>query len=300
MSFEYNLTLPKGIATSMEGKFIVADIMKAKVFDSSGTFLHSLCLSIDDDFLYDIVDVDTDEEGNVYLLIWVLNDVGANNQRWYEVFVFDKDGKQQGKFPLREQSIGRKLAVLSQDQKTEVMVLEGGKGSHAIVEVYEANGTFVCQHGERVLMDAQDIVAANKGHFYVLDTELHESMGKCVHEFSAEGKLLRRFRVDPDSVAITFDRASEYIVVVSSLFDPETAGFRQNVSIYDSRKIHRKFLHSYEIDSVRILLDVSVTVNTEGLIAVALAHDFNGDPHGKLIFVDEETTKRSNSSPIFV
>ena len=293
LSFEHNLKLPKGIASSMEGNIIVADIMKGKVFDSNGDLLYSLCLPIDDELLYDTVDVDTDNDGNVYLLVWIANEVHAqpSKKHWHEVFVFDKDGTLQSKFPLRAESRGRKLAVFTQDDSTEILVLEGGDGSLAMVEVYRSDGSFVGQFGEGDLTDAQDIVTNNKGHIYVLDKS-DESQGKCVHEFSADGTPLRSFRVDPNSIAIAYDRAHEHIVIASSRYDPEKIGFHQNVSIYDGSDAipNSKLLRSYCLDSVRILLDVSITVNTEGLIAVVLAQDFNGEPRGKLI-VMEETTK---------
>ena len=294
---ERNLTLPTGVATSMKGMIIVADIMKAKVFDSKGDFLYSLSLPIDDNFLYDTVDVDTDREGNVYLLIWIAKDVHdqPSKKHLYEVFVFDNDGMPQNKFPLRAESRGRKLAVLERGDETELLVLEGEKGLHAMVEVYGIDGTFVCQFGERSLMDAQDIVAANNGHIYVLD-KFHESQGKCVHEFSADRRLVRSFGVDPDSVAITFDRANEHIVIASSCYDPEKSVFLQNVSIYDSSNavpddyIDSKLLRSYNIDRVRILLGVSNTVNSEGLVVVVLAQHFVGESRGKLVIM-KETTK---------
>lgn len=302
LSMEHNLTLPKGIATSIKGQIIVADIMRAKVFDSSGSYLHSLSLPIDDAFLYDTVDVDTDNEGNVYLLVWIANDVHdpSNKKHWYEVFVFSKYGTLKKKFPLRAESIGRKLAVLARDEETELLVLEGEKGLHGQVEVYRTDGAFVCQFGEGTLVDAQDIVAANNGHIYVLD-KFSESQGRRVHEYSVERKPLRSFGVDPDSVAIAFDRASEHIVIASSRYDPEKIGFHQNVSIYDSNNaIHgnyivSKLLRSYTLDSARILLDISITVNSEGLIAVAFAQDFDGEPKGKLIVMDN-TSKGSDES----
>lgn len=296
VSLEQNLTLPTGIATNMEGNFIVADIMKAKVFNNSGDYLHSLCLPNDDKVLCNTVDVDTDKDGKVYLLVWMALDLQdkPDKEQWYKVFVFDKDGMLHSKFPLRAESRGRKLAVLTQDDKTEVLVLERGRGLHDIVEVYGTDGKFVGQFGEGTLMDAQDIVAANKGHVYVLDN-FHESQGKCVHEFTAERKHLGSFGVDPNSVSITFDWGSERIVIVSSRYDPEETGFLQNVSIYENSNaipdnyIGRKLLRSYELDTVKILLDASITATTEGLIAVVLAEDFHGKPRGKLIVMEEAT-----------
>ena len=296
LSLEQNLTLPTGIATNMEGNFIVADIMKAKVFNNSGDFLYSLCLPNDDKVLYDTVDVDTDQDGKVYLLVWMALDLQdkPDKGQWYKVFVFDKDGTLHSNFPLRAESRGRKLAVLTQDDKTEVLVLEKGRGLRAMVEVYETDGKFVGQFGEGALMDAQDIVAASKGHIFVLD-KFHESQEKCVHEFSAERKHLGSFGVEPDSLSITFVWGSERIVIVSSRYDPEKTGFLQNVSIFDSSNaipdnyIGSKLLRSYELDTVKVLLDASITVNMEGLIAVVLAEDFHGKPRGKLIVMEEVT-----------
>lgn len=294
LSLDQNLTLPTGIATNTEGNYIVADIMEAKVFNNRGDFLYSLCLPNDDKVLYDTVDLDTDKDGKVYLLAWMALDLldKPDKEKWYKVFVFDKDGMLHCKFPLRAESRGRKLAVLTQGDKTEVLVLEKGRGLHDMVEVYEADGTFVGQFGEETLMDAQDIVAANKGHIYVLD-KFHGSQERCVHEFNAERKHLGSFRVDPNSISITFDRGSERTVIVSSRYDPEKAGFLQNVSIYDSRNAisdnytGSKFLQRYELDTVKLLLDTSITVNTEGLIAVVLAQNFKGTPRGKLIVIEE-------------
>ena len=296
---EDNLSLPSGIATNSEGQFIVADSTKIKVFDRSGKYLYPISLPIDDKYLYDIVDVDTDRENNAYLLVSMANDDGDDKpklkEHWYQVFVFDKHGNQRRErtFNLKDNSKGRKLAVSSYGEETKVLVLEGRRDLHAIVEVYETDGTFVCHFGDRVLMDGQDIVAANNGHVYVLD-QFHDDRGKCVHEFSAERKLVRSFGVDPDSLAITFDQRSENIVIVSSLYDPEKVGYHQNVTLYDSKNtrsddsyIDSKLVRTYEVGAVRVLLDLSITVSLSGLIAVVLAQDFNGELQGKVVVVKD-------------
>lgn len=80
------IVLPSGIATNSEGHFLVADVTKTKVYDSSGNYLHSIGLPrdvqfdfdqttddqsldnhvfYDDPYLYDILDIDTDREDNV-------------------------------------------------------------------------------------------------------------------------------------------------------------------------------------------------------------------------------------------
>ena len=144
-----------------------------------------------------------------------------------------------------------------------------------------------------LLMDGQDIVAANNGHVYVLD-QFHDDRGKCVHEFSAERKLVRSFGVDPDSLAITFDQRSENIVIVSSLYDPEKVGYHQNVTTYDSKNtrsddsyIDSKLVRTYKVGAVRVLLDLSIAVSLSGLIAVVLAQDFNGELQGKVVVVKD-------------
>lgn len=298
---EPHLMLPSGIATNSKGQFIVADTTKTKVFDSNGLYLYPIGLTVDDDIMYDIVDVDTDREDNVYLLVAMTNedhDKRNKAEAWYKVFVFDKDGKfrRDRTFQMKENSKGRKLTVSQFDKETEVLVLEGERELHAIVEVYKTEGTFVCHFGDGVLMDAQDVIAANNGHVYVLD-KFHGDSGKCVHEFSAERKLIRSFGVDPASAAIAFDGTNEHIVIVSTLYDIEKNGYRQNVTIYDSSNtlsdnsyIDSKLVRTYEIDTVRVLLDLSITVNSKGLIAVALAQDFNGELQGKVV-VMKETTK---------
>ena len=71
------------------------------------------------------------------------------------------------------------------------------------------------------------------------------------------------------------------------------AGFLQNVFIYDSSNAisdnytGSKLLQRYELDTVKLLLDASITVNTEGLIAVVLAQNFKGTPRGKLIVIEQ-------------
>lgn len=314
-----DLMLPSGIATNSEGHFLVTDVTKTKVYDNSGNYLHSISLPKDvqfrqfeqptdeefvigdnqvfhdDPYVYDILDIDTDREDNVYLLVSIVRerDHNASKKHWYQVLVFDKEFSQRRDrtFKLKDNSKGRKLTVRSYGGKLEVLVLEGGKDEHAIVETYNAEaGTFVCCLGDRVLMDAQDVTAASNGHVYVLDKFHDDDAGKCVHEFSGERKLVRSFGVDPDSVAIAFDETNEHIVIVSSFYDLENCRFEQNVSVYDSRSIvsdnsyiDSKLLRTYEVDAGNIPLNLSISLSPGGLIAVALAQDFSGEVRGKVV-----------------
>lgn len=163
------LTLPFGIAANPQGQFLVVDDRKTDVFDNYGNYLYPLHLPTDNTFQYRAVDIDTDRDGNAYLLVAK----GINKLHFYEVFVFDNSGKLYHNFPLRNNSKGRRLAVTRHGDNTEVLVLAGEEGLHAMVEVYDTDGKFICQFGERILQDAQDIVGANDGSILVLD-KCHE------------------------------------------------------------------------------------------------------------------------------
>ena len=111
---------PQSIATNTQGDFIVADSgdIKIKVFDSGGNFRYSFRYVLNDD-KHETIDLDTDEAGNMYLLVTV--------NEMYEVYVFDKHGNWQLNFPLKEASKGRAVAV---DRGTgNVLVLEGEVGA---------------------------------------------------------------------------------------------------------------------------------------------------------------------------
>ena len=136
-----DLMLPSGIATNSEGHFLVTDITKTKVYDNSGNYLHAISLprdvqlrqfeqTIDEEFVsgdnhvfhddpyvYDILDIDTDREDNVYLLVSIASerDRNVSKEHWYEVLVFDKEFSQRRDrtFKLKDNSKGRKLTVKS-------------------------------------------------------------------------------------------------------------------------------------------------------------------------------------------
>ena len=121
---------------------------------------------------YHPVDIETDQNGKVYLLVRMVNK--SHKEDWYEVVVLDNDAGTLHTFRLRNKSRGRKLAVNQHGDNTEVLVLVGEEGQRAAVQVYKTDGEFVCPLGGAVLQDAQDIAVANNGHVYVLD-KCHES-----------------------------------------------------------------------------------------------------------------------------
>lgn len=64
----HKLTLPCGIAANPPGQFLVVDDTKTDLFDNEGKYLHSLHFPTDNTFQYRAVDIDTDRDGNAYLL----------------------------------------------------------------------------------------------------------------------------------------------------------------------------------------------------------------------------------------
>lgn len=277
---EHNLHLPHSIATNSQGQFIVVETKTTKVFDSSGNYRYTLNLPFED-ARYGIVDVDTDREGKVYLLVEIM----ANKEQikhCYEVAVFNTQGVHVGKFSLRPESKGRKLTVNSCNNNPEVLVLEGARGLHAIVEVYDSEGLFVTFFGGRILEDSQDIVAANDGRIFVLD-KCHRSGHKSVREFSAEKTPLRSFDVDIDSVALTFDSASEHVIIVSASFVTRKQAYCERVSIYKPPcdKGYQRPVRSMELDEVCEVVNIpnqNIAVTTTGRIAVVVER-INA-PHG--------------------
>ena len=273
---ENRLKRPRGIATNSEDEYLVVDRNDTKVFDSSGKYLYSLSgLLGDHKFQYHTFDIDTDQNGKVYLLVRMVK----SRANWYEVFVLDEDLRLY-KFPLRNKSKGRKISVNQHRDKTEVLVvLEGERGLHVVVEVYEADGTFVCQFGERILHDAQDIVGANNGHVYVLD-KCHESKKKFIREFGARRDELRTFDVAYESVAIAFHQPSQHIVVISASSSKEL-----ELSVYKCNIKYTKLVRSQKflfIDGGELVAQ-NVTVTITGRIAVVIGRNFAGEQQGEVI-----------------
>ena len=136
------------------------------------------------------------------------------------------------------------------------------------------------------MQDAQDIVAASDGHIFVLDSY---GGGKCVREFNANRKHLHSFGVDPHSVAITFDRASGHIVIVSAEYDAKQRVYCENVSIYDNKdpcqnhySIKRPPVRPIKLAELGSSPKQNMAVTTKGRIAVAMQDD---KKQGKVVVV---------------
>lgn len=104
------LMRPHSIATDSQDQFIVAEAERAAEFDRRGKHRYTLNLPIDG-ASYVIVDVDTDRDDRVYLLVEIKNDNEQEVKHCYEVAVFDNRGAHVVKFPLKPSTEGQKLAV---------------------------------------------------------------------------------------------------------------------------------------------------------------------------------------------
>lgn len=287
------LERPHSIATNSKGQFIVVDAMKTKVFNSSGEYRYSLEFPIDSETeqLLDIVDVDTGQDGKAYLLVEMRANEGHEKQ-WFEVFAFhEQDMRLHNRFKLKEGSTGRKLTVNScHHDKTEVLVLEGKKGMHAQVQVYDAiHGEYLIYFDGRILGDTKDIAAGRNGHVFVLDSCVGSVRVKCVREFKADRKHVRSFGVDPDAVAITFDRASDHIVIVSAKKGDKEQVYNEEVFIYDLNAPDGNH-YDFEIKPVRHMKleerggsPEQNVVTTKGRTAVVMQD--NNARQGKIVLV---------------
>lgn len=268
------LKRPHSIATDSRDQFIVVETATATVFDSKGNYRYTLDVPIEGGS-YGIIDVDTDRNDRVYLLIEIKTDNERGIKQCYEVAVVDNQGVHVLKFRLNPASIGRKLAVRRNSFFPQLLILEGRRerGRHAVIEVYKAQGgRFEKSFGHRHLEDAQDIAASKDDRIFVLD-QSHHNGRKCVREFTgdSEPQLVRSFEVDVDSVALTFDSVTNHIVVVSA--SQKGSVYCEKVSIYQlsgldyQTPVSSMELQEYEVKSIP---KQNIVVTATGRIVVVL------------------------------
>ena len=283
---DHNLHHPHSIATNSQGQFIVVETATTKVFDRRGNYRYALKIPNEDvgGARYRIVDVDTDKDAKVYLLVEITASEKLKQQHCYKVAVFDKQGSHIKTFSLNSESTGRKLAVNSYPTEAEVLVLEGPRGNHARVERYNTEGSFLGTFGGRILEDARDIDAAKDGRIFVLDKSQH-SERKFVREFSADERSPpRKYDVDADSVALTFDSVSQHVVIISASF-VKTA-YCERVSIYSlSDNDYLRRVHFMELDEkCEVVPNQNVVMTATGRIAIVLER-------GNTFVCEEEKTR---------
>lgn len=268
---QHKLKFPRRIVTNAQGQFLVVDGMETKVFDNSGKYLKSLPLSTDINTQYHAVDVDTDQFGNVYLLVSMTD--GQND----EVHVFDKDGEAKPHYKFQLAGPKYKECKLAAVNLTEVLVLKR-KSEHpnAKIEIYQTKTEmfqFAGHFGESNLIDAQDIVCGTKDRIFVLDNGHPASKTKYIHEFSKTShRHLQKFEVASDSAAIAFHRASEHLVIASTN--------KENL-LLSLCTTDGKPKRTYKLKETGIVSNITVTA--KGRIVVALTQQLEDEYQGKVI-----------------
>ena len=244
---EHKLKKPFGIATNSSGQFIVGDINDVKMFDPRGHFIQHFSVPNDDvaTKLY-ILDVATDNQDNIYVLVRYKKKTGSEGLVVYE---FSNTADLHHKFPVRGVDWGRLTVTNSQ-----VLVLSGRS-----VSVYNTDGLFVRSFGEGTLKDAWDVTAANDGRVMVVDWD-----DFCVHIFSEDGVHLKTFKLQgrywPPSIA--FHRGNENVVIVGEKED------LLHVEIFTK---DGDFVRSTQIHEEGSRLIERMTVSMDGRIAVLLS-----------------------------
>ena len=264
---EHKLKNPWGIATNSSGQFIVGESgdSNVKVFDSTGTFLKILSLPNDDvDTKLDVLDVATDMNDNIYVLVG-LKKPGAERGEW-AVYKFNNTAELHHKFAMRGAWGGGRLTVTDSGK---VLVLR----TREVVDVYETDGQFVSSFGENILKWASDITAANDGRVMVVDWD-----DSCVHIFSEHRDHLNKFKLQGCywSPRIAFHRASEHVVVPSVEEEKDLL----HVDIYTK---DGEFVRSTQIHEEGINYLDGVIVTTEGRVALVCAYRYSSHMPQKVL-----------------
>ena len=261
---ENRLRRPLGIATNLDGQFIVADNgdKVIKVFDINGNFLLSFNTRINNaGKLVTISDIATDENNNIYVLE-SFKKPGAEDSE-LEVKVFNSTAELLLKFPAG--STSRYLARMAVT-KNKVLVL-WNTGNGVVVDVYDHDGAFVRQFDETIFMYSDDISADDDGRIMIVS-----GIESCIHVFTDDGEQLSQFHINTEGYSMPFligcHPEGEHVVVGGR----EKSTGVCSVSIYTKNgKFVRKItLHEYQIEYFW-----GITVTRKGHIAVAV-----NDRHG--------------------
>ena len=258
---EHRLNNPSGIATNSSGQHIVADCDKTiKVFDKSGKFVQRFRVPaplLDDmgkqlSFTYRVVHLVADMNDNIYVPV---KETSCEDSYW--ISKFNKTADEHNSFRVRTMGCECKLSV---SDSGKVVVLKRNSGeSYGIVDVYEANGQFVCSFGRQILSYPCDITTVSDGRVMVVEGWL-STPG--VHIFSEQGDHLNRFDLQRflRSPKIAFHRESQQVVV---------AGNKESDILYVGLYTRDgEFVRSTLIHMGESFIPNGIAVTTEGRIAV--------------------------------
>ena len=268
---EHKLKWPRGIATNIDGQFIIADDgdKTVKVFSSSGKFLHSFKPQTDDaDIELDILDVTTNlNNSNIYVPVR-LKKPGAEGWE-QEIHVYQKSGDRLNKFPVRRGDWYRGRLTVSSNK---VLVLREADEGKDVVDAFNHDGGYVCSFGEGILKDAGAITTVPDGSVMVLD-----GLDSCVHVFTEDGTQLNKFNINTKGYICTMAShpAGEHVVIACE----ELGTYPLRVDIYTK---DGKFVRTVALDEEWIHLLTGISVTMEGHIAVAETDEHD---NGKVIVI---------------
>lgn len=274
---ENRLKDPRGIVTSTEGEFIIADRgdHNVKVFDRGGKFEYSFCpLPVNELTNIDVRDVAIDSNDCLYVLVRVRDPAGAKENR---VCMFEKSGKRpllMKGFLLRKGFSGRSLTV---NDNKNVLVTD----SRQTIDVYEPNGQLIRSIGVGTPKpNVFAIAAANDGCVMVLnkhdsDIQVFGEQGDLINNFNVEGS----YHTHDQYPRIVFHPASEHLIVAGF----KKKKFRVDMLIYtESGEFVRRIQYGEEkISSIQ-----DITVTPEGrFAAIVLQLDSERRAHSKVLIV---------------
>lgn len=270
---KHKLKDPRGIATSSDGEFIIADHgdRDVKVFDRSGKFKYSFCPMVaDDNTELDIRDVAIDRNDCLYVLVRQRNSAGVKAT---VVCVFEKSGREHHFF-LRKGFTGRNLTV---DVNNKILVTSSSQK----VEVYEPqHGQFIRSFGDETLKNAFAITAANDGRVMVLnkfhsDIQVFNEEGDHVFNFNVDGSYHTHDRCPK----IAFQQASEHLVLGGF----EKKKLRLDMLIYTKKG---EFVRRIQYGEEKIAYITGITVTLEGRFAAVVRQvDSGRQLHSKVLVV---------------
>ena len=271
---ENRLKDSRGIVTSTEGEFIIADQEdhNIKVFDRGGKFKHSFCpLPVDELTNIHVRDLAIDKNDCLYVLVKVRDLAWAKENR---VVMFEKSGKRHKGFLLRKGFSGRNLTV---NDNNKVLVTD----SRQTIDVYEPNGQLICSIGAEILKpNVFVIAAANDGRFMVLnkhdsDIQVFGEQGDLINNFNVEGS----YHTHDHYPRIAFHPASEHLIVAGF----EKKKFRLDMLIYTK---NGEFVRRIQYGEEKIASIHGITVTPEGrFAATVLQLDSERRVHSKVLVV---------------
>ena len=263
----HRLNRPRRIATNTYGEFLVVDSddETIKVFDCSGKFIYKINTQVDDTVTeYSVVDVATDVNNNVYIL--VMNKSGIYSR--YEVQVFTKT-EMCNTFAIS----GEWYSYLTVGHHR---VLVSNWLEH-VINVYDLSGTYVCSFRVGTLSVLIDIAAGSDGQIFVLGWNGDNKYIVCV--FTEDGHQQNNFTVDSkehDYSCLASYPSGEHIVF--SGFERKTR--RLKVAMYRKDGVFNRSvtlgerIRKYDEQFFRDKI-IGIAVTNDGSVAISFISEEN-------------------------